>query len=753
MPLVLDERVDRTDEQRVQLVREAQIELLHGVEFQPAPERRDLGDDGTSARGDRAPVEAVGGDGEDIALLLAGHEKKQRLVGREQLLDVLDLQRPRVRQRGVVGEFLLQLGLGGGKLALGVFDLPANRVDLRRIGLPRRPGQRFDQRFRAIPPVGGEVLILAHQRGERIVAAGEARVQLLDGGRRRRLVRPLRDFERLAAQRRRGLDALAGARRQAGNVIDEEARPLLDQSVSVARLGPGLVAEIGMREHRRGRLARIGHGIGGLPLHHAQRGKMVERPRRVRMVGAARLLVDGERPLVGLLGIVVAALVLEQLALVQQHGGNEAVLRAERLGGDLERALELGVGIGVATLRVVGHAELADHLGGVGIVRAEGLGDDGERALGMRFQLVGAALRLVDRRKVVEHGGDIGVIGAERRFPNAQGALVERLRLVEAVLVGIDARKVEQRGGEVRMLRAQRLLPNLDGALEQLVGLGVTAEPLVHVSQVVDARGDVGMVRAERVLADGERAAARFLHLGEAALILVDLGEVVEDQRHQQARRAGGLLRHVERALVLCLGLVIARLGLVDVGEIAHEERDVLIGSALRLGRDLERLLVQFFRLDGIGLQQIHRGQVGERLGQAGIAGREILLQRAEHLLEHPGGLAVAAQRLVGAGQVVQRRDVGEIVGAAALGRRLVLLRLGKRGGIVTGGVKVLEALLRDRDVILLRGGAQRRRHDRNDGDDKASDQSASPSRSHDPLQRTGRTVPRGRTSGHHTSA
>ena len=257
------------------------------------------------------------------------------------------------------------------------------------------------------------------------------------------------------------------------------------------------------------------------------------------------------------------------------------------------------------------------------------------------------------------------------------------------------------------------------------------------------------MVRAERILADGERAAARFLHFGKAALILVDLGEVVEDQRHQQARRAAGLLRHVERALVLCLGLVIARLGLVDVGEIAHEQGDVLIGSALRLGRDLERLLVQFFRLDGIGLQQIHRGQVGERLGQAGIAGREILPQRAEHLLEHPGRLAVAAQRLVGAGQVVQRRDVGEIVGAAALGRRLVLLRLGKRGGIVTGGVEVLEALLRDRDVILLRAGAQRHRHDRNDGDDQASDQTASPSRSHDPLQRTGRTVPRGRTSGH----
>src|SRR6478736_3073311 len=60
----------------------------------PAPERRDLGDDGTSAGGDRAPVEAVGGHGEDIALLIAGYEKKKRLIRREQLLDLFDLQRP-----------------------------------------------------------------------------------------------------------------------------------------------------------------------------------------------------------------------------------------------------------------------------------------------------------------------------------------------------------------------------------------------------------------------------------------------------------------------------------------------------------------------------------------------------------------------------------------------------------------------------------------------------------------------------------
>jgi hypothetical protein len=286
------------------------------------------------------------------------------------------------------------------------------------------------------------------------------------------------------------------------------------------------------------------------------------------------------------------------------------------------------------------------------------------------------------------------------------------------------------------MLRAQRLLPDLDGALEQLVGLGVAAEPLVQMRQVVHAGGHVGMVRAERLLADGERAPARVLHLGEAALVLVDLGEVVEDERDQEAGRTAGLVRHVERALVLRLRLVVARLGFVDVGEIAHEQRDVLIGSALRLGRDVERLLVQLLRLAGIGLQQIHRRQVGEGLGQPRIARREILLHRPDHLPEHPGRLRVPAQRLMGAREVVQRRDVGEIVGAAALGGRLVFLRLCECGGIVAGRIEILKPLLRRGDVTLLRCPLQRG-HDRRNGQRaNESEQSTPPFRSHDLLQR-----------------
>src|SRR5947208_2059561 len=103
MPLVPHESVNRADEQRKKLVCEAEIELLHGVELKPAPEALDLRSDVIPSGWDRAPVESVGGYGEDIALLLAGQEKKKHLVGPEELLDALDLQRFRVRQRGIIG--------------------------------------------------------------------------------------------------------------------------------------------------------------------------------------------------------------------------------------------------------------------------------------------------------------------------------------------------------------------------------------------------------------------------------------------------------------------------------------------------------------------------------------------------------------------------------------------------------------------------------------------------------------------------
>ncbi len=148
-------------------------------------------------------------------------------------------------------------------------------------------------------------------------------------------------------------------------------------------------------------------------------------------------------------------------------------------------------------------------------------------------------------------------------------------------------------------------------------------------------------------------------------------------------------------------------MALIDIRKIAHKQGDSLIRLSLPLGRDVECLLVQFLCGAGIRLQQIHCGQVGEGLSQARVGRRQILLQGADHLFEHPSCFGVAAQRLMGAGKVVQCRNVGEIVGAATLGGGLGFLGLCERGRIVPRGIEILKALLRGGDVDLLRHGLQ----------------------------------------------
>src|SRR5262249_29532478 len=118
--------------------------------------------------------------------------------------------------------------------------------------------------------------MLTHQRGERIVAAGEAWAQLLDCRRRRRLVRPLPDFKGLARQCGSRLHILPRPRSEAGDVANEIARSLLDQSLIIAHLTSRGVAEVGMREHSRRRLARITNGIRRLALRKTQCRKVVE---------------------------------------------------------------------------------------------------------------------------------------------------------------------------------------------------------------------------------------------------------------------------------------------------------------------------------------------------------------------------------------------------------------------------------------------------------------------------------------------
>ena len=68
------------------------------------------------------------------------------------------------------------------------------------------------------------------------------------------------------------------------------------------------------------------------------------------MVGAQRLLADGERALVERLGLGVAALGAIELGQVVERGADIGVVGAQRLLADGERALVERLGLGVAAL-------------------------------------------------------------------------------------------------------------------------------------------------------------------------------------------------------------------------------------------------------------------------------------------------------------------------------------------------------------------------------------------------------------------
>src|SRR5262249_30877851 len=138
---------------------------------------------------------------------------------------------------------------------------------------------------------------------------------------------------------------------------------------------------LGMREGRGACLARICERACRIPARETREGEALEHAHGVRMGLAARLLVDGERAPIGLLGLGRAARVLEQLALAQQNRGEEAVVRPERLAEDVAGALELRLRLRIAALAVIGDAELAQHLRGVGMLGPERALDDRKRAL------------------------------------------------------------------------------------------------------------------------------------------------------------------------------------------------------------------------------------------------------------------------------------------------------------------------------------------------------------------------------------
>ena len=230
MPLVLDQRLDRTDERLVKLVREAEIEQLAGlggafarqprsasshsfatirphrsrqpallrfrlralrplqsarqrVHIEPAPERRDLLRQRLCRRAElfstRTPRASA--RRRRFPNVRRASQKTSASSSAEQVLHLLGLERPWVRQRRIVGKLPFEPRRVGGELALGLGNLLCGwRRSAAGRCWPSGLDKRRDQRLVALAPEGGEVLALAHQRGKRIAAGGKAQAHLLD---------------------------------------------------------------------------------------------------------------------------------------------------------------------------------------------------------------------------------------------------------------------------------------------------------------------------------------------------------------------------------------------------------------------------------------------------------------------------------------------------------------------------------------------------------------------------------------------
>src|SRR5262249_13674388 len=118
MTLAFDQRLDRTEQRLIELMRSAQIEhrgitklqrapeLLH---VEPGPEGYDFLIELAGTERDRLPHESFARQREDVGLVLAAQEENQRLIGTEKLLNLVRSERLRIGQRRIIGELLLEL--------------------------------------------------------------------------------------------------------------------------------------------------------------------------------------------------------------------------------------------------------------------------------------------------------------------------------------------------------------------------------------------------------------------------------------------------------------------------------------------------------------------------------------------------------------------------------------------------------------------------------------------------------------------
>jgi hypothetical protein len=124
-------RLDGADQRVVKLMREAEVEqpapasAKKHIQIEPAPERCDFLCQRLALYRDCLPLESVPRQCKDICLpmLLGAHQEHQGLITTKQLLHLLDLERLRARECGVIGELLFEPRLNDSEFVLGLGEL------------------------------------------------------------------------------------------------------------------------------------------------------------------------------------------------------------------------------------------------------------------------------------------------------------------------------------------------------------------------------------------------------------------------------------------------------------------------------------------------------------------------------------------------------------------------------------------------------------------------------------------------------
>ncbi len=435
---VLPRRLDRRDELGVELVRGGDVEarkaLQRGVgEIERAAQR---GDQAVALvapeRGHVEARRAFARHRPDEGAVLRPVEHEQRLAGREQLLRLLERQRLRVDEVGVIREALLDRLLDLRAALAQLVDVLAHGGDHHRQRLFRRPPQEVEQDAaqRADALLG--VLLLARELRQLGIADRGARRRRDQGALHRRAARGVDDAERLADRVEIVQPAAVGGEAPEQRDVRVQDAPQAD----AARKAEAFVARALARrgEERRDGGAEFAQRFIVFFVGGERQGEEAARLHgrvRVLAVDLQLIAVVAERLLDGF----GAAAELSQA--VDPGGVRAADAVLPRLGAllqafahDLELRDRLAVAPALDERRGDGHARLAE-----------------EARVGSDADL------LIDRdRRLAELGG-----------------------LVEAALLEHDLREAHQRPGGLDRVAAEDRERALERIAQPPLGLGVLA--------------------------------------------------------------------------------------------------------------------------------------------------------------------------------------------------------------------------------------------------------------------------------------